>query len=274
LNSTSGTFPAKDGTPLYWQHWEPDGARRATVCLCHGLGEHVGRYEHVARSFTAAGLSLLGCDLRGHGRSGGPRGHTPTFHQILDDLGTLIERAGQDRPVFLYGHSMGGTIVLHYALDHPSSLAGLVATGPWLRLRQPIPAPRRMLARVMASVYPGFTQASGLNVQGLSRDPEVVRKYVQDPLVHDRITAMLGHSLILAGEAALARGEILQLPILLMHGEDDPLTDPAATQLLYQRVSSRDKTLRIWPGLLHEIHNEPEQSEVIDLMVEWFASRI
>jgi lysophospholipase len=85
---------------------------------------------------------------------------------------------------------------------------------------------------------------------------------------------MLGHSLILAGEAALARGEILQLPILLMHGEDDPLTDPAATQLLYQRISSRDKTLRIWPGLLHEIHNEPEQSEVIDLMVEWFASRI
>jgi alpha-beta hydrolase superfamily lysophospholipase len=228
----------------------------------------------VARSFTAAGLSLLGCDLRGHGRSGGPRGHTPAFHQILDDLGTLIERAGQDRPLFLYGHSMGGTIVLHYTLDHPSSLGGLVATGPWLRLRQTIPAPRRMLARVMAGVYPGFTQASGLNVQGLSRDPEVVRKYVQDPLVHDRISAMLGHSLILAGEAALARGETLHLPILLMHGEDDPLTDPAATQLLYERISSRDKTLRIWPGLLHEIHNEPEQSEVIDLMVEWFASRI
>jgi alpha-beta hydrolase superfamily lysophospholipase len=274
LNSTSGTFPAKDGTPLYWQHWEPDGRRRATVCLCHGLGEHVGRYEHVARALTRARISLLGCDLRGHGRSGGPRGHTPSFHQILDDIGSLIERAGQGSPLFLYGHSLGGTIVVHYGLDRPASLKGVVATGPWLRLRNPIPAARRMLARVMAGIYPGFTQASGLNVQGLSRDPEVVRKYVQDPLVHDRISAMLGHSLILAGEAALDRGATFQLPVLLMHGEADPLTDPAATRLLFERMASRDKTLRIWPGLLHEIHNEPEQSEVIDLMVDWFASRI
>jgi alpha-beta hydrolase superfamily lysophospholipase len=126
----------------------------------------------------------------------------------------------------------------------------------------------------MKGLYPAFTAPSGLDVKGLSRDPEVVRAYVEDPLVHDRISAMLGHSMIERGEMLLSRAKEFQLPVLLMHGENDTLTDPAATQQFYEDLGSRDKTLQIWPGLLHEIHNEPEQAEVLSRVVSWLRARI
>ncbi|HET7011277.1 MAG TPA: alpha/beta hydrolase [Anaerolineales bacterium] len=272
MRSTSGTFPAKDGTPLYWQHWEPDRSPRATVCLIHGHGEHVGRYEHVAQALIAAQVSLLGCDLHGHGRSGGPRGHAPSFAHILDDVDRLLEKADRSYPIFLYGHSMGASVIVAYVVDRSPELRGAVLTGPWFRLRQRVTPGKVQLARLLARVLPGFTMGSGLYVQGLSRDPEVVRKYVSDPLVHDRISAVVGHSLILAGESALRRAPEFRLPVLLMHGQADPVTDPSATRLFFDRAGSEDKTLRLWPELFHEIHNEPEKNQVLEVMVDWVRS--
>jgi len=274
LNIVSGTFPAQDGTPLYWQRWEGTRGSRATVCLVHGQGEHIGRYDHVARVFSEAGLTILGADVRGHGRSGGPRGHTPSYAHLLNDVDRLLAKAEAGRPVFLYGHSMGGNIVLQYGLSRSAAVRGVFATGPWLRLRFQPSVFQRFLARVMPPLLPGLTVPNGLKVDGLSRDPAVVRAYVADPLVHDRISAMLGSSVIRAGEQALARAGSFHLPLLLMHGADDPIIDPAATEAFFRAAPGPDKTLRIWPGLRHEIHNEPEQLEVLNEMVDWVAARL
>ena len=274
MNTESGTFPAQDGTPLYWQRWHGTIGSRATVCLVHGQGEHIGRYNHVARVFADAGLTLLGCDARGHGRSGGPRGHTPSYAHLLNDVDRLLSKAEAGRPAFLYGHSMGGNIVLQYGLSRSGAVRGVIATAPWLRLRFQPPAFKRFLARVMPYVLPGLTVPNGLKVDGLSRDPAVVRAYVEDPLVHDRISAMLGGSVIRAGEEALARAGDFRLPLLLMHGADDPILDPAATEAFFRAVPGPDKTLHIWPGLRHEIHNEPEQVKVLNELVDWVAARL
>lgn len=274
MNIASGTFPAQDGTPLYWQRWDGTHGSRATVCLVHGQGEHIGRYDHVARVFTDAGLTLLGADLRGHGRSGGPRGHTPSYGHLLNDVDRLLAKAEAARPAFLYGHSMGGNIVLQYVLRQSPAVRGVIATGPWLRLRFQPPAFQRFLASVMPFVLPGLTVPNGLKVDGLSRDPAVVRAYVEDPLVHDRISAMLGGSVIRAGKEALARAGDFRLPLLLMHGADDPITDPAATEAFFRAVPGPDKTLRLWRGLRHEIHNEPEQVKVVNEMVDWMTARL
>jgi alpha-beta hydrolase superfamily lysophospholipase len=274
LNPTSGTFQAQDGARLHWQRWESARTPRATVCLLHGLGEHVGRYDHVGRALTDAGLTLVGADLRGHGRTPGPRGHVPSYARLLDDLDLLISQAEPAQPLFLYGHSMGGNIVLQYGLTRGGLVRGVIATGPWLRLRFPTPPLQQWMARMMPYILPGLTVASGLKVDGLSRDPAVVRAYVQDPLVHDRVSAMLGSSMLKAGKDALARASDFRLPVLLMHGADDPLTDPAATEAFYQAAASPDKTFRLWTGLRHEIHNEPEQADVLKVMVDWLVARV
>jgi alpha-beta hydrolase superfamily lysophospholipase len=274
LNITSGTTPAQDGVDLFWQRWDPTGSPRATVCLVHGLGEHVGRYGHVGVAFTDARLALIGTDLRGHGRSGGPRGHTPSYARLLDDVDCLLALAGPTLPIFLYGHSMGGNIVLQYALTRPSSIRGVIATGPWLRLRHPPPPLQQWMARIVPHVFPSLTIANGLDAAGLSRDPAVARAYVEDPLVHDRISAQLGGSMLRAGEATLAQAGRMRPPVLLMHGADDPITDPAATESLYEAIPGPDKTLRLWTGLRHEIHNEPEQAEVLQVMVDWMLAHL
>jgi alpha-beta hydrolase superfamily lysophospholipase len=169
---------------------------------------------------------------------------------------------------------MGGLIAIQLCLRRPPPVRGLVATGPWLRLRFRPPEAKVLITRLLKGVYPSLTVKTGLKVEGLSRDPEVLRAYTDDPLVHDRVSAVMGHSMLDAGGWALARASEFQIPALLMHGEEDPLTDPEATRLFYQGMGSQDKTLRIWPGLRHEIHNEPERAEVIGVMVDWLRERI
>jgi alpha-beta hydrolase superfamily lysophospholipase len=274
LTPTSGFLNAQDGARLYWQRWDPSRPSRATVCLVHGHGEHIGRYNHVARAFQDARVTMIGSDLRGHGQTPGPRGDVPSYERLLDDVDLLISMADPSKPVFLYGHSMGGNIALQYGLRRTSRLHGVIVTGAWLRLRYPTPPLQRLMARIMPSILPGFTVASGLNVNGLSRDPAVVRAYVEDPLVHDRISARLGSSILNAGEDALAHAAEFRLPVLFMHGADDPIVDPAAVETFYREASSTDKTFRLWTGLRHEIHNEPEQADVLKVMVEWVVARL
>jgi len=252
-------------------HSWPVTSPRGGVVLIHGLGEHSGRYAHVAQVLNEAGLSVLAPDLPGHGRSGGRRGHFPSYEQVLDLIGLALDRLGEavgGRPLFLYGHSLGGNLVINYTLRRPQGLRGTVASGPWLRLAIQPPRWRVALARTLGRLLPAVTQPNGLDPHDLSHDPQVVQAYIEDPLVHDRISAGLFLSAYQAGLWALENAARLQVPLLLMHGTADRLTSPEASAAFCARAGSRC-TLRLWEGLYHEVHNEPQKAEVLTAVREW-----
>ncbi|MBI3173316.1 MAG: lysophospholipase [Chloroflexi bacterium] len=270
------SWKSTDGIDLYARGWEPEGAPRAVVCLVHGLGEHVARYENVATALTAEGFVLFGFDQRGHGRSGGPRGHVPSYNQMMDDIALLLKQAASrypGLPMFLYGHSMGGNEVLNFSLRRKPELKGVIATGPFLRLAFQPPAAQVTLARMMNGIFPTFTQKSGLELAALSRDQKVVDIYAADPLVHDKITARLFVELFDSGEWALNRAGEFTLPLLLMHGSADRLTSANATRE-FARNGGKNISLHIWDGWYHEIHNEADQAEVFKVMLDWLNERL
>ena len=266
--SEEGRLAAGDGVQLAWVRWDPAGPARGTICLVHGHGEHTGRYHHVAAAFTEAGFVFLAFDQRGHGRSGGPRGHSPSYARALDDIGLLL-RMAPARPSIAYGHSMGGQLVLSRVLTDPAGIDAVIATSPWLRLAFPAPAVKVLLGRTLYAVVPAKTLPTGIELAALSHDPAVVAAYAADPLVHDRISFRLGIDLLDGGNRALVQAGAFRLPVLLMHGSADRIIDPRATQLFFDRAGSDDKTVRIWPGLFHETHNEAEWKKVVAVSTGW-----
>ena len=276
MNHIEFTRQSPDKLQFHFQGWEPEASLRAIVCLVHGLGEHTGRYAHVAAALNEAGYAVLGFDLRGHGKSEGLRGHTPSYDALMDDIGRLLDEAAQRYPgksQFIYGHSLGGNLALNYALRRKSPLAGVVSTSPAIRVGKPLPATQLTLAKVMNKLRPTMQMPNGLALDNLARDPEVIRAYRSDPLVHDKISVRLAVEMLQAGEWALAHAAEFPLPLLLVHGSADELTSAAATQEFAGKVRG-DCTLKIWDGFYHETHNEPEKAEVLAFMVAWIGSRV
>ena len=260
-----------DDLDLYARAWEPNREPKASIMLVHGLGEHVVRYDHVAAALTEAGYAMLGFDLCGHGKSGGPRGHTTSYDALMDDIAAFSVQVDKRYPVlpkFLYGHSLGGNLVLNYALRRKPDLRGVIATGPWLKLAFAPPASQVTLGRLMNGIAPGFTQHSKLNTNGLSHEQAVVSAYENDPLVHDKISARLFVEMYETGNWALEHAAEFPLPLLLMHGSADPITSAKASQEFAEKAGDK-VTLKIWDGLYHEIHNEPEKAEVFKVMLDW-----
>jgi len=276
MNHIEFTHQSPDKLQFYFQGWEPEVSVRAVVCLVHGLGEHTGRYAHVAAALNNAGYAVLGCDLRGHGKSEGLRGHTPSYDALLDDIGRLLDETAQRYPgksQFIYGHSLGGNLVLNYALRRKPPLAGVVSTSPAIRVGKPLPATQLTLAKVMNKLQPTMQMPNGLALDNLARDPEVIRAYKSDPLVHNKISVRLAVEMLQAGEWALAHAAEFPLPLLLVHGTADELTSAAATQKFAGKVRG-DCTLKLWDGFYHETHNEPEKAEVLGFMVAWIGSHV
>jgi acylglycerol lipase len=269
-------WQTEDRLWLYAQSWQPETEPKGVVCLVHGLGEHSGRYPHLAAFLNQAGYALLTFDLRGHGKSEGQRGHAPSCEALLDDISRFLTEATErypDCPCFLYGHSLGGNLVIKYALRRYPQLAGVIATGPLLRTAFEPPAWKLTLAKIMRSLWPTLAMSNELDRQGLSRDPEVVRTYNEDPLVHDRLSARLGMDMLEAGLWALEHADEFPLPLLLMHGGADRLTSPQASRGFAAQAGERC-TLKIWDGFYHEIHNEPEQGQVFGYLVEWLNGKL
>lgn len=293
------TKQSPDNLPIYFQGWQPEKQIQAVVCLVHGLGEHTGRYAHVAAALNDANIALLGFDLRGHGKSGGPRGHTPSYDALMDDIGRLLDEAATrypGQPRFLYGHSLGGNLVLNYALRrcHADStsigagglrngsrdlqspgageVAGVVSTSPFLRVANPLPPLKVALAKVMNKLQPGMQMANGLALDGLAHDPEVIRAYMSDPLVHNKISVRLATGMLEAGEWALAHAAEFPVPLLLVHGTADKLTSAPASQEFAARAGDKC-TLKLWEGFYHETHNEPGKAEVLGFMIDWLNRR-
>ena len=263
-----------DGLNLQGRCREPEAKIKAVVCLVHGLGEHSGRYEHVADAFNRKGYAVFTFDLRGHGRSEGPRGHAPNYAALMADISKVLNTAKQhhpDLPTFLYGHSLGGNLVLHYALRQQPKLSGIIASGPMLRMSSPPPAWKTAMLRLLHALHIDCSIPSGLDDTALSRDINVVHTYRNDPLTHNRITPRLAVDMIRNGEWNLQHAAELPCPLLLMHGDADRITSPEATRAFAEKAGTAC-TLKIWDGLFHELHNEPEQNEMLDYVLAWLAA--
>ena len=265
-------FRAQDGLRLFGQEWVPTLPSKGLVCLIHGLGEHSGRYAHLGAFLNQNQYSLISFDLRGHGRSEGLRGHTPHFDSFMADMDCFLDQARTLQtglPLFLYGHSMGGILVLNYVLRRKPALAGVIVTGAGLRTALEKQKAKVLLAKVLGALLPRMTLPSGLNPETISRDPAVVQAYVNDPLVHDRLSLGMGRQLIQAIDYAFQHAhDFPPVPLLMMHGKDDVLGYASGTEE-FARSVPQDCTLKIWDGLRHEIHNEPGQGQVFDFLLVW-----
>jgi lysophospholipase len=276
LQHTEETFAGAAGAEIYCQAWLPDGEPRAALVIAHGFGEHSARYGHVGAKLADAGYAVYALDHRGHGRSQGNRAMLDQWERVLDDLGVLIGKARERdpaAPVFLLGHSMGGAIALSYALRHQDQLAGLALSGAVSAMEVASPV-LRIAARVLSRVAPGlgvYKVDSAL----VSRDPQVVRAYDADPLVHHgKMPARTAAELAAAVDAFDAGLPSLTLPLLLMHGTADEIVPAGGTKMVAERAGSADKTLKLYHGLYHEILNEPEQGDVIRDLLEWLNAHV
>jgi len=271
-------FLSRDGLTLQTYVWTPKGRPRAAVVLTHGHGEYAAKYEHVAQAFVSAGLALLAYDLRGHGRSGGPRGHAPRYEALLSDLQRVMGRADAlfpDAPRFLYGHSFGGQVTLQYVLERRPLVSGVIVSAPWLRLTYAPPAWRVALARGLAGVWPEFTQDTGLAASvPMTHDADLLANYPDPHLAHGKITARLGLDAMLTGEETLRRAAEITAPLLVLHGEQDGVFDPDVSRQLFERVVTHDKALCVYPGMYHEIHNEIDRAQVLNDILGWIDSHL
>ncbi len=268
MTSVVDHVPAADGTDLLVRHWaatEP----WATVLLVHGLGEHSGRYEHVGNQMAKAGLDVHAYDQRGNGGSGGPRGHIERWSQLQDDLAGRLQnaRAATGRgPLVLYGHSLGGLLALGYLLtDRPKpDLAVLSAPG----LDSTLPGWKKALAPILGRIAPTLRIPNGVDGRTLSRDPSVASKLAADPAAVNSSSARFGAESF--AEQARVRTDFagLSIPTLVLHGADDGLVPPAASEIL---ATLPNVERRLYPGLRHELHNEPEGPVVIAEIIDWIG---
>ncbi len=271
---TSETFAGARGRNIHWTSWEPasPGSAGGVVVIVHGFGEHSGRYGHVAERLTRDGWAVFALDHHGHGRSEGPRGRI-SFPEAVADIDRLVDLAVERHPglpVFMLGHSMGGALALRYSLAHPDRLSGLILSGPLVQVEGRAAA--QLLGRVLGRLVPNLPLAR-LDPKLVSRDPEVVRAYVEDPLVfHQPLPAATVSEFLRHAATLVAEVDRVRLPTLLMYGTADGLCDPQGAVAVSQRIGATDLTTKPYDGLYHEILNEPERERVLDDVCGWLAA--
>lgn len=275
MKTTDLQWKTSDGIEISAVCWEPENEEiKAVINLVHGMGEHIRRYGHVADFFTTHGFAVMGFDHRGHGKSAGPRGHIPSYDAILDDVELLLKKSSEKfpgKPAFIYAHSMGAGVTANLLIRRNPVIRGAVLSAPYFRLAFQQPAIKLLLGRLTQHLIPQLTLPTGLNADHISRDKNEVAKYKSDPLVHDKVSAMMGISLVDAGEYAIAHAHEIKVPVLALHGSADQLTDCNATKEFAAKAGKLVE-LKIYEGLYHEIHNEPEKQMVLNDALQWFNS--
>jgi alpha-beta hydrolase superfamily lysophospholipase len=276
MRHTTGSFTGLNNVTLFTQQWFPDDEPRAVVLLSHGLGEHSGRYEHVAAHLVAHGYAACALDHRGHGRSAGPRVQVNDFDEFVADLRVYFDAIRADHPglpIFLYGHSMGSLIALLFALRYPDDLAGLITTGTALRLMA-ANAVTIPLIKTLGGLVPSL-RLLPVDPRGVSRDPVVVRRYREDPLVyHGGVPAGMVAAMQRAAERCAGGLPSLRAPYLALHGRDDPLIPAESAEIIRRECGASDFTVKVYDSLRHEIHNEPEQAQVLDDITGWLDAHL
>ena len=275
--SRLSTFVATDGDNVMIQDWplEPGVPLRGVVIVVHGLGEHAGRYEHVARQLNEWGFAVRGYDQCGHGESGGPRGSLPTDTRLLDDLADIIDstrlRMSKQTPLILLGHSMGGLVVGRFVSLGIRVVEGLIMSSP--ALDAGMSAFQKVLVSLLPKIAPNLRVGNGVKPQFISHDPAVVAAYRADPMVHDRISARLARFIADAGPQTLALAAHWKVPTLLMYAGDDRLLNPQGSRNFAAAAPKGVVTSVCFDPLYHEIFNELDAAPVFAELRRWLNAR-
>jgi len=256
-----------DGTKLHARHW-PAASPQATLALVHGFGEHCARYEPMAAHLTAQGVQVVAFDLRGHGRSEGKRGVISSYDDYRADLAALLTRARQlhadvKGPLVLYGHSMGGGIVLDHGLNETPGVDGIIASAPLIALPDPIPAPLRAIVKVLAKLFPNGAMKQPIDGAKVSTLPAEQRQYNEDALNHGQLGFRTALAIVENGEALTRNAAQWKIPLLMFHAQQDQLTDFTASR---EFAAAAQAEFHAFQDVEHEMHNDATRAEVYALM--------
>lgn len=271
------TIESTGGMKLYYQAWRPPGEPRTVVAIVHGIGEHSGRFKNIVDYLVARGHAVYALDLRGHGRSSGQRGHLMSWAEYREDVRAFVERISTreaGRPLFIYGHSMGGLIVLDYVLRHPEGLSGTIISGPPFESVGVATPLLVTSARILSRVWPTFTLDVPLEAAALSRNAASVSHYLEDPLVHRKCSARWAVEAIDANVWVKAHAADLRLPLLMLHGEADRINTAAGTRRFFDSVTYPDKELYLVPGGYHEPHTDPGHEQVLQRVEDYLLAHV
>jgi len=274
-----GVFLADDMVRIFYQSWQAQKPK-GVVVISHGLGEHSDRYTNIMNALAGAGISFYALDHRGHGKSGGKRGHVDRYMKYVDDLkklvDTLVKTENPGLPVILLGHSMGGLIAMRYALEYPEDLKGLILSAPALVPAVAVPGWKKSLGRIFSVIAPGLAMNNELDPADISSDPDVVQAYRDDPLVHDMVSARWYTEYLDTAEFCLARPAEIEMPLLVIHGTADRMVSPESSRIVFENASSRDKKIFTWEGLFHETMNEriEDRKKVLKTISAWITSHM
>ena len=277
MQHSEGTFEGAGGASIYYQYWLPEGPVRAVFLLAHGAAEHCARYQHVAEYFAEHGYAMAGLDHEGHGRSEGARGYVRNFDDFLETLGIFhaqINKDFGDLPTILLGHSMGGLIGTSYLLDHQDDFAACILSGPAIKTDLEPGWLQMTIIRLLSAILPKMGVLP-LDANGVCRDPETVQRYREDPLVFSgKLSARLVSELFNTMAKVQAGAKNITLPMQMLHGEKDSMASPAGSRFLYEQLGSKNKDLKIYPELFHEVFNEPEREQVFKDMLSWLEDTL
>ena len=269
-----GALTTSSNASLFYQSWLPADTPKAVLLVAHGLAEHSSRYEHFAEFFVKHDYAVFGLDHLGHGKSDGDRCHITKFSDYTDGVALLLDRVHEAcpaTPVFLIGHSMGGLVAVSILFEHQAEFAGCVLSGPAVQPAFELPAIQRLIMKLMSRVLPKL-RVLQLESSDVSRDPAVVERYRNDPLVFNgKITARLAEQLFSEMSSLQENLGRIDLPMLVLHGSEDRITSVEGSKMLHENISSQDKKLIIYDDLYHEVYNEPEQIEVMTDVLNWLA---
>jgi acylglycerol lipase len=272
-----GYLKENQDTSIYYQYWLPEERPKAVLLIAHGLAEHSGRYMNLVNHFVPSGYAVYGIDHIGHGKSDGQRVYVKGFSDYIKPVKkyfNMIQDWQPGKPIFLIGHSMGGLISTAYLLEHQEGLSGAVLSGPLVKVSDNISWAIILMGKILSVLMPK-AGVSPLEVEGISRDPKVVDAYVNDPLVYTgKITARLAAELLKTMQHVRESAHKIQKPVMIAQGSCDKLVDPSGAQLLYDLLGSRDKTIKSYDGLYHEIFNEPEHEQVLNDVKIWIEAHL
>jgi alpha-beta hydrolase superfamily lysophospholipase len=261
-------LPLSNQIVLSGLKWEIDNPK-ANLMLIHGAGEHIGRYDHWAKLFNDQQINVYGVDHYGHGNSPGARGHLQNYELYLNEIKALkkmLDEQTDKLPLLLYGHSLGGNIVLHWIIEHVKSVDYVIVSAPWIKLKLVPPPWKISLMRWLSGILPALSQSNELDPNWLSRDKLIVERYINDPLVHNKITLSAANILFQRAEILDFYNKHISDKILIIHGLDDEITDASASKAFALRTGIDYYGVE---GLYHELHNEPEQIEIFNYICNW-----
>ncbi len=279
MDYQSTTYTSFDGIKLSGYLWKTEKQPKAIINLVHGFGEYSERYNHWAKLFVNHGYAVHALDYRGHGKSEGRRGYIHSFDDFLNDIDILVHESKKMYPEisqFIYGHSLGGNIVANYILKRENNFKGAVISSPWFRLAFDPSVLTIFFAKMIKSIFPKYTQNAKLDVKGISHDNEVVNKYLEDPLVHEKLSVRMFFEIYKAGNWPLEHPDLINIPVLLQHGNADKITSHKASAEFAEKakILKKDVIFKEWGGMYHELHNELEYEKVFRFVAEWIGSKL